>query len=293
MRNAKEFRDTAWNSLRGRYWWAVLAALVTGVLGGYAVGKPSFDWKFFSTDAQNIGEWFRQLPDMLNHLTLSGPSGFISIPGVVAGSGFAHVFFALMAGIASVAFTYGLAMFIIGSAVELGFDMFNISLYTAPGRPKFDLLFSRFSIFGRALGLRFLMAVKIFLWALLFIIPGIVAAYRYAMAPYLLAENPDLTVPEAIEQSKQMMSGNKGRLFCLQFSFIGWYLLAAITSGVGWIFLAPYTKSANTAFYMELTGRLPKPGESSTFGPGSGSSATSTSTQDATTGYDHDQPERI
>ncbi len=290
MRNAKEFRDTAWNSLRGRYWWAVLAALVAGILGGYLIGKPSFDWKFSSTDFTSIGEWFQQLPDMLSRSNVSDIAGVIRIPEAIVGSGMMHAFYGLVAAVASVAFTYGLAMFFIGSAVELGFDLFNVSLYTAPGKPKFDLLFSRFSIFGRALGLRLLMALKIFLWTLLLIVPGIVAAYRYAMAPYLLAENPDLTAPEAIEKSKEMMAGNKGRLFCLQLSFIGWYLLAALTGGVGWIFLAPYTKSADTAFYMELTGRLPKPGDSASFGSGTGSAATFTSADGVA---DSDQPERI
>lgn len=289
MRNAKEFRDTAWNSLRGRYWWAVLAALVAGILGGYAAGKPSFEWRFSSTDVHSVSDWFRQLPDALNQLTISDSVGLIHLPGVIAGSGLAHVFYGLVAAIASVAFTYGLAMFIIGSAVELGFNLFNVSLYTAPGKPKFELLFSRFSIFGRALGLRLLMAVKIFLWSLLLIVPGIIAAYRYSMAPFLLAETPDLTASEAIEKSKLLMSGNKGRLFCLQFSFIGWYLLAALTGGIGWVFLAPYTKSADTAFYMDLTGRLPNPNAANTFG--SDSAATFTST-DASS-VENDQPERI
>ena len=279
MRNAKEFRDTAWNSLRGRYWWAVLAALVAGILGGYLTGSPSFDWKFSSTDISSVREWIQALPNTF------------SASGMFAGVGLLHMLYGLIASVAAVGFTYGLAMFIIGGAVELGFDLYNISLYTAPGNPKFDLLFSRFSVFGRALGLRLLMALKIFLWSLLFIVPGIVAAYRYAMAPYLLAENPDLTAQEAIERSKEMMAGNKGRLFCLQFSFIGWYLLAAVTGGVGMIFLAPYTKSADTAFYMELTGRLPKPGDSGSFGSGAGSASTFTSAGDTTT--DSDQPERI
>ena len=103
------------------------------------------------------------------------------------------------------------------------------------------------------------MALKIFLWTLLFIVPGIVAAFRYAMAPYVLAEHPELTASEAIEKSKQMMAGNKGRLFCLQLSFIGWFLLACLTWGVGFFFLAPYTKAAETGFYLDLTGRSPLP----------------------------------
>jgi hypothetical protein len=148
MRSAKELRDTAWNALRGRYWWAVLATLVAGFLGGYTIGRPSFDFKFSGTDVHSIGEWFRQLPDMVSSMNFSNLTGVIRIPGVVAGSGLAHAFFGLMAVVASIAFTYGLAMFIIGGAIELGFDLFNVSLYTASGKPKFELLFSRFSIFG-------------------------------------------------------------------------------------------------------------------------------------------------
>ena len=53
------------------------------------------------------------------------------------------------------------------------------------------------------------------------------------------------------------MSNNKWRLFCLQLSFIGWYILAALTAGIGGIFLAPYTKAAYTAFYLDLMNRLP------------------------------------
>ena len=97
----------------------------------------------------------------------------------------------------------------------------------------------------------------ILVWLLLFIVPGIIAAYRYSMAPYIMAENPTMTAMEAIEESKRLMANNKWRLFCLQLSFIGWYILAALTAGIGGIFLAPYTKAAYTAFYLDLMNRLP------------------------------------
>jgi uncharacterized membrane protein len=239
-RTAKEFRDTAWKTLTGRYWWAVLAALVAGILGGYASGSsPSFNFRFSDVDLSHFGEWFQ------------------NVKLVFANTSILHWGVGLASALAASVFTIHIVFFLVGSAVELGFNLFNISLYTSRERPKFELLFSRFSIFGRALGLRILMFLKILAWTLLFIIPGIIAAYRYAMAPYLLAEHPDMTAMDAIELSKKMMCGNKGRLFCLQLSFIGWYLLAALTAGVGWLFLAPYPKAAVTAFYMELTGRLP------------------------------------
>ena len=81
--------------------------------------------------------------------------------------------------------------------------------------PSFGELFSRFSLFGKALGLYLVMWLFTFLWSLLFVIPGIIASYRYSMAPYLLAEYPEMGIMEAMDRSKQMMAGYKGRLFCL------------------------------------------------------------------------------
>ena len=129
--------------------------------------------------------------------------------------------------------------------------------YVGSKAPKIETLFSRFTYFGNAVSLRLLMFVKTLLWSLLFLVPGIIAAYRYMMAPYILAEHPELSSTEAIEQSRQLMSGNKWRLFCLQISFIGWWLLAAFTGGIGGIFLLPYTRAAYAAFYLDRTGRLP------------------------------------
>jgi len=246
-RTAKEFRDAAWKTLTGRYWWAVLAALVAGILGGYMSSSPislNLNFSVGDTDLTHFGNWLHDTQTF------------------AVNAGILRAMFGLTTILIVAAFTVGVAYFLVGSAVELGFNLYNISLYTVPvpGQPKFELLFSRFTIFGRALALRLLMFLKIFAWTLLFIVPGIVAAYRYAMAPYLLAEHPEMTAMEAIELSKQMMGGNKGRLFGLQLSFIGWYLLAALSFGIGWIFLAPYTKAADAAFYMELTGRLPQNG---------------------------------
>ncbi|NLI54741.1 MAG: DUF975 family protein [Clostridiales bacterium] len=254
MRRAKDFRETAWNILRGRYWWAVLAALIAIILGGYA-GQSPIGYRFV-TNLNHASQQVHQVFD-----------GQIN-PQVV--TTFVRPIIGLAAAMGSLAFVYAVGLFIVGSSVELGFDLFNISLYESKSAPKIDTLFSRFSIFGNALLLRFLMALKIFLWALLLIVPGIVAAYRYAMAPYLLAEHPELSATEAIEKSKQMMAGNKGRLFCLQLSFIGWFLLSALTGGIGYFFLAPYVKAAETAFYLDLTGRLPLPVAVTPAAPGSG-----------------------
>lgn len=148
-----------------------------------------------------------------------------------------------------------LVQFIIGGAVQIGLCRFY--LHRLDGRPaEVGDLFSAFDIFGRALWLRVLMGLKIFAWSLLFLVPGIVAAFRYAMAPYILAENPQLTASQAIELSKQMMDGKKGDLFVLNLSFIGWAFLAGLTFGIGLLWLNPYTGMAETAFYRSVAPRV-------------------------------------
>lgn len=149
----------------------------------------------------------------------------------------------------------GVVLFVIGGGIQLGLIRYNLDLLTRENPPAFLTLFSHMSIFGRALGLRLMTGILTGLWSLLFVIPGIVAAYRYALAPYLMAEHPEMGVMEAISQSKALMRGNKWRLFCLQLSFIGWGILSTLTMGIGNLWLAPYRNAAETAFYLELTGR--------------------------------------
>lgn len=91
------------------------------------------------------------------------------------------------------------------------------------------------------------------LWALLFIIPGIVKAYEYRMIPYLLAENPDMSKEEVFAASKQMMDGQKWRTFILDLSFFGWGILSACTCGILSIFYVnPYIFSTEAALYETI-----------------------------------------
>ena len=118
----------------------------------------------------------------------------------------------------------------------------------------FETLFEYFSHWKTTTIARLLRALYVFLWSLLFIIPGIVAGFSYAMTDYILAETPELTADEAITQSKTMMYGNRFRFFCLQFSFIGWGILATLAFGIGHLWLTPYKQAAYAAFYREVSG---------------------------------------
>ncbi len=96
----------------------------------------------------------------------------------------------------------------------------------------------------------FLMDLYIFLWSLLFIIPGIVKSYEYLMVPFILAENPGMETKEIFAISKRMMSGQKGAAFVLDLSFIGWILLSILTCGLLLIFyVEPYIWATKTELY--------------------------------------------
>ena len=127
---------------------------------------------------------------------------------------------------------------------------------------------SRRQLFWRALGLSLLTTIKSFLWGLLFIVPGYIAMLRYAMAPYFLAENPQMTPTEAIEKSKEVMADQKLGFFLLILSFIGWWFMAnvvqvmllsfsPIIALVAFqfvdLFRITYTNAAVSAFYLAVS----------------------------------------
>ena len=115
-------------------------------------------------------------------------------------------------------------------------------------------MFEGFSSFGRALAAHILIVLFIILWALLFIVPGIIAAYSYSMTFYILADNPGVGAREAIGLSKEMMKGYKWKFVLLNFRFIGWSLLALLTCGIGFIWLVPYMTTAIAHFYEDIRG---------------------------------------
>ncbi len=107
------------------------------------------------------------------------------------------------------------------------------------------------------IGLSVKTAVFTLLWSLLFIIPGIVAAYSYSMAPYILADKPELTGGEAIAESKRVMKGRKMKLFLLDLSYTGWILLGILTLGILLIWVIPRMDAARAAFFEDLRKDLP------------------------------------
>lgn len=139
------------------------------------------------------------------------------------------------------------------SVVALGFANAFLRLVrngdTYIAQNTFRIAFSNYM--HKVLGM-FLMGIFIFLWSLLFIIPGIIKIFSYAMTPYILDEYPDLGCNDAIDLSRKMMKGHKLDLFILGLSFIGWFLLCLLTLGIGFLWLTPYMSAANAAFYEDV-----------------------------------------
>jgi len=123
---------------------------------------------------------------------------------------------------------------------------------SAGGEVDVNRLFAGFKRLGQSICLYLLVNIFIFLWSLLFVIPGIIKALSYSQAFYILAEHPEMTASEALNESKMIMEGHKSELFVLYLSFIGWALLGAITCGIGYIWILPYMQATFTNYYHKI-----------------------------------------
>ena len=129
----------------------------------------------------------------------------------------------------------------------------NYFIKNTDSQPEFFDIFSGFKKnYKNNVKIMFIKQIKIMLWSFLFVIPGIIKSYEYAMVPYILADNPELEEADVFVLSKNMMMGNKFALFRLEFSFFGWMLLASLPLGLGMIFLLPYMNAATAEFYKEI-----------------------------------------
>ena len=240
MKIAEDFRRIARNALTNKWFIAVAVGLVASILGGISGGGPEFK---VNIDGSNISMNFNVAGQTIKSIGTNGGvdsevGAFIlaSLPIIIIASLFAAVIY-----------------FVLGSFIGVGYAKFNLNLVDKKNA-AFETLFEYFSRWKTTTIARLLRALYVFLWSLLFIIPGIVAGFSYAMTDYILAEDPELTADEAISQSKSIMMGNKWRFFCLQFSFIGWDILATLAFGIGHLWLTPYKQAAYAAFYREVSG---------------------------------------
>ena len=215
-----DIRRVARENLSGNWGLSIGACLLAAIMGGMLIGSSFLPQLNIHMENQDIESW-----EQFFRVTLGSTTFSLN--------------------------TINLIHFILGGVIQLGYAQFLLKQYN---RANFEVkdLFSQFERFGQAFLQRFLRILYTSLWSLLFIIPGIVKSYAYAMTPFIMAENPEMTASEAITASKEMMDGHKGELFTLDLTFIGWDLLCLLTLNIGHLWLNPYKNAAYAVFYKDL-----------------------------------------
>ena len=253
MKYASDYRNIAYGALWGNWMMAVLAGFIAFLMG--AAGSS---------------------------LSLNGMLSDDQLQVLRANPSWPQIYPILLT-VLIIYFVWTIIKFVISGAAYFGYIKFNLKLVDGENATLSDL-FSQFHRLGDGICMNILLNLFISLWSLLFFIPGFIKEYSYAMTPYIMAENPNITVTEAITRSRHMMYGNKWRLFCLDFSFIGWtllcnlpFMIAAVVLGVNAVhntdisvllhiipfllisfiaslFLIPYQSAARAAFYRDIAG---------------------------------------
>ena len=158
-----------------------------------------------------------------------------------------------------------LAMTLFVNLVTYGWQLFTLRASREEETGGAETLFSCFQQFWRFLLAQLLMNLFITLWSLLFVIPGIIAAFAYSQTIYIMLDNPQISPLEAIGASKQLMRGHKFEYFTLQLSFLGWAYLSIFTFGLLGIWLNPYMQVTMANYYNALTGWQPRQTEEPMF----------------------------
>ncbi|MBP1574662.1 MAG: DUF975 family protein [Oscillospiraceae bacterium] len=250
-------KQEAKNSLRRfGYWMPLLITFLTGLVsGGMVTGNSSTS----SITTEYTSEYGGDLT----------PAGFAAFIDEFFGEFFYEIgaafenFFSNPLIAMTTIFVIVLG-FVIGLVIAFGWSAFVASpIIVGKNRyfmehrafdSKFERLFWSFKS-GRYMNvvkIMFWRELKIFLWSLLFVIPGIIKSYEYSMVPYILAENPQISSERAFELSKKMTHGEKWKIFVLDLSFIGWRILGVLCCCVGEIFLQPYVEATYAELYQVM-----------------------------------------
>ena len=254
MMKARDFRARARAALKGKWAIAVLVTLLAAILGG-TIATTMETSLTVGTGAGITTSGNSQVAEQVaedNTYTIDVDFDSLSQSDKVALAKLATA----VSAAAMVSIAFGVLYIAIGGAISFGYARFQFHLLDGE-EARFGDLFSDMRL-GKGLGMRLLMVIYLTLWSLLFIIPGIIKSFSYAMTPYIMAENPEMRANEAINASRKLMKGNKWRLFCMELSFIGWDILCVLTMGIGNLILNPYKEAAHAVFYREIKQAKPQ-----------------------------------
>lgn len=222
----KVIKSNARDFIRGRLWmfWSVL--LVVGIIESLANSLPQW---IFGDRLSNLSDIIAGNPD--NIPKELSPSVF----------GWYYVLNVLIS-IVLIPLNIGVAQNVL--AWSRGEDV-----------NKWKVLFGGFNsakIFFKQVGVVVLNTILCALWAILLVVPGIIKGLAYSMYPYVLRDEPDLSVWQTLKKSEAIMKGYKGKLFLMYLSFVGWFILGAFTFGILYIWLTPYVMTSTVKFYDDV-----------------------------------------
>lgn len=222
----KVIKSNARDFIRGRLWmfWSVL--LVVGIIESLANSLPQW---IFGDRLSNLSDIIAGNPD--------------NIPKEISSSVFGWYY------VLNVLITIVLIPLNIGIAQNV------LAWSRGEDVNKWKVLFGGFNsakIFFKQVGVVVLNTILCALWAILLVVPGIIKGLAYSMYPYVLRDEPDLSVWQTLKKSEAIMKGYKGKLFLMYLSFVGWFILGAFTFGILYIWLTPYVMTSTVKFYDDV-----------------------------------------
>lgn len=222
----KVIKSNARDFIRGRLWmfWSVL--LVVGIIESLANSLPQW---IFGDRLSNLSDIIAGNPD--------------NIPKEISSSVFGWYY------VLNVLITIVLIPLNIGVAQNV------LAWSRGEDVNKWKVLFGGFNsakIFFKQVGVVVLNTILCALWTILLVVPGIIKGLAYSMYPYVLRDEPDLSVWQTLKKSEAIMKGYKGKLFLMYLSFVGWFILGAFTFGILYIWLTPYVMTSTVKFYDDV-----------------------------------------
>ena len=148
--------------------------------------------------------------------------------------------------------TIGVILSFVMIPMQYGYGIAHLNASSQDLPADIGDLFCGYKRFWHVLGALLLMSLAIAGGLILLIIPGVILSLAYAMVPFVLRDNPELSVVEVLRKSRMMMDGHKWELFLLVLSFIGWMLLGVLTLFIGYLWLIPYMQMTEVKFYEQL-----------------------------------------
>ena len=150
---------------------------------------------------------------------------------------------------------YAMSMFIafgLMGPLNVGVAAVYINLVRNDEKIRIKNFFCGFKKFVSSAVLSLMYTLVVTLWTLFFIVPGIYVAYSYALVFHVKSDNPTWGWKQCFDESERLMEGNRLKLFKLQISHLGWFIIGLAFVGVGALWAVPYVESSTAVFYEQV-----------------------------------------